>query len=369
MHPQSRELFRHVSAERSAYYRSILDVFALAKRQYRLQLRPDEVLAEAAWPGPAPRTEELSVLLTQLADWGNLESQADTSRVSSLNDFYRARYLYRLSHGGEAVEAGLAVFVQTLERRAELQSIALEDIAGRLHELLALSRKPELDVDKIRESLRYLVHVFEGLAENAQAFMAGVARSIELQAAEVTAVVTYKRRLIEYLERFMGDLVRRSDSIARSIDELSPRIDELLRHVAEREARDAAPDDLHDQHDERRKSAERSLRPLRRSLRAAIAPSNCGIAERARARSNSACGGSAPELKNQPLTPVQRSCQIPSRRIKHKSTYRRRSYLGRPRVASERVGGRLNKRAPSRAICSGQPVSRANHSPDPSRQS
>jgi uncharacterized protein (TIGR02677 family) len=251
MHPQSRELFRHVSAERSAYYRSILDVFALAKRQYRLQLRPDEVLAEAAWPGPAPRTEELSVLLTQLADWGNLESQADTSRVSSLNDFYRARYLYRLSHGGEAVEAGLAVFVQTLERRAELQSIALEDIAGRLHELLALSRKPELDVDKIRESLRYLVHVFEGLAENAQAFMAGVARSIELQAAEVTAVVTYKRRLIEYLERFMGDLVRRSDSIARSIDELSPRIDELLRHVAEREVRDAAPDDLHDQHDER----------------------------------------------------------------------------------------------------------------------
>jgi hypothetical protein len=106
-------------------------------------------------------------------------------------------------------------------------------------------------VDKIHESLRDLVHVFEGLAENAQAFMAGVARSIESQAAEVTAVVSYKRRLIEYLERFMGDLVRRSDTIARSIVELSPSIDGLLRHVAEREARDAAPDDAHDQRDER----------------------------------------------------------------------------------------------------------------------
>ena len=56
--------------------------------------------------------------------------------------------------------------------------------------------------------------VLEGLAENAQAFMAGVARSIELQQAEAVAVASYKRRLIDYLERFMGDLVRRSDTIA-----------------------------------------------------------------------------------------------------------------------------------------------------------
>jgi hypothetical protein len=43
----SAELFRHVSAEKSEFYRSIMDVFAAAKRQYRLQLRPDEVLGEA----------------------------------------------------------------------------------------------------------------------------------------------------------------------------------------------------------------------------------------------------------------------------------------------------------------------------------
>jgi hypothetical protein len=45
----SAELFRHVSAEKAAFYRCIMDVFAAAKRQYRLQLRPDEVLAEARW--------------------------------------------------------------------------------------------------------------------------------------------------------------------------------------------------------------------------------------------------------------------------------------------------------------------------------
>ena len=85
-----------------------MDVFAAAKRQYRL--RPDEVLADARWPGPAPCIEEVNAGLAQLTAWGNLESHPDTSRVSSLSDFYRARFLYRLSHGGEAVESALAVF-------------------------------------------------------------------------------------------------------------------------------------------------------------------------------------------------------------------------------------------------------------------
>ena len=243
------DLFRHVSAEKAAFYRCIMDVFAAAKRQYRLQLRPDEVLAEARWSDAAPRIEDLNLALAQLAAWGNLESQPDTARVASLSDFYRARFLYRLSHGGEAVESALAVFAQLLQRRAELQTVALEDIASRLLALQALAEGAEgaePDSAKIHETLRDLVRVFESLADNAQAFMAGIARSIELQRADAGAVVNYKRRLIDYLERFIGDLVRRSDSIARLILALAPHIDPLLWRIAEREARDAAPGDAQD---------------------------------------------------------------------------------------------------------------------------
>jgi len=249
------ELFRHVSAEKADLYRRIMDVFAAAKRQYRLQLRPDEVLAEVQWPDAPPRIEELNAALAQLAAWGNLQSQPDTARVASLNDFYRARFLYRLSLGGEAVEAALAVFFQTLQHRAELQTVALEDIASRL---LALQNLIDSDTGgdrpdsaKAHEILRDLVRVFESLADNAQAFMAGVARSIELQQAEAGSVVVYKRRLIDYLERFMGDLVRRSDAIARLLQGLAPRIDPVLLRVAEREARDAAPGDEQDMADEK----------------------------------------------------------------------------------------------------------------------
>jgi uncharacterized protein (TIGR02677 family) len=250
------DLFRHVSAEKAGLYRAILDVFARAKRQYRLQLRPDEVLAEAQWKGTRPTPEEVNAALIQLRDWGNLEAHPDTSRVSSISDFYRARFLYRLSQGGEAVEAAFALFVETLQRRAELQTVALEDIASRLQALHRLGEELQPDAAKIHETLRDLVRVFESLADNAQAFMAGVARSIDLQQGGAAAVTLYKRRLIEYVERFLGDLVRRSDAIARHIRGVAPRLDEMLRLVAEREARDAAPGDEDEQAEARARHLE-----------------------------------------------------------------------------------------------------------------
>ena len=235
------DLFRHVAADKAALYRAIMDTFAAAKRQFRLQLRPDEVQIEARWPGATPALDEIQLALSQLADWGNLEAHPDTARVSSVEDFYRARFLYRLSLGGEAVEAGLAVFARTLARQSELQTVALEDILTQLNALLALAGETAPDPAKVHTALRDLVRVFDGLADNAQAFMASVARTIELQQADVQAVIAFKQRLIDYLNRFVSDLVGRSGAIASRLLELDSRIEPLLLIAAQRERRDAAP--------------------------------------------------------------------------------------------------------------------------------
>jgi uncharacterized protein (TIGR02677 family) len=234
-------LFSHVTADKAATYRAIMDVFAAAKRQFRLHLRPDEVRAEAGWPDQAPTEEAVQAALDQLTEWGNLQAQVDTSRVATLEDFYRRRLLYRMTPGGEAAEAGLRVFVEALGRRGELQSVALDDILARLAALERLGREAPLDSAKIHAELRDLVHVFEGLAGNAEAFIASLARTIELQRAEADAVMGFKARLIDYLQRFIGDLVTRSAQIADVLTSLAPHASLLLRTAAEREARDAAP--------------------------------------------------------------------------------------------------------------------------------
>jgi uncharacterized protein (TIGR02677 family) len=155
-------------------------------------LRADEVLAEAQWEGSPPKIEMLQAALAQLSEWGNLQSQHDTARVASSSDFYCARFRYRLSDGGEAVESALRVFTQALKRHAELQSVTLEDIANQLQVLRNLAEEPISDAGKVHETLRDLVRVFEGLAENAQAFMVNIGRSIELQHSDTTSIIAYK---------------------------------------------------------------------------------------------------------------------------------------------------------------------------------
>ncbi len=236
-------LFSHVVADNAPLYRAILDVFAASKRQFRLHLRPDEVLAEAAWPEAPPSAEAVQQALGQLVDWGNLLAQPDTARVATIEDFYRKRLLYRMTAGGEAVETGLQAFVEALARRAELQSVALDDIRARLIALGQLMRETPPDSAKVHGALRDLVHIFEGLSGNAEAFMAGLARTIELQRAEVAAVMSFKTRLIDYLQRFIGDLVTRSSQIAGLLVELKPFVQPLLHIAAERDARNAAPGD------------------------------------------------------------------------------------------------------------------------------
>lgn len=161
--------------------------------------------------------------------------------MASIEDFYRARFLYRLSLGGDAVEASLITFAQALARRSELQTVALEDILTHLGALRALVNAPTLDPAKVHGVLRDLVRVFEGLADNAQAFMAGVGRTIELQHADADAVMAFKQKLIDYLQRFVSDLVGRSGAIVEALIELSRSVDPLLALAAQRETRDAAP--------------------------------------------------------------------------------------------------------------------------------
>ncbi|MBA2408521.1 MAG: TIGR02677 family protein [Gammaproteobacteria bacterium] len=242
-------LFRHVTTDHANNYRTIMHCFAAAKRQFRLHLRPDEILLDAQWPAAAPGADELTTWLAQLVDWGNLQAQPDTARVSTIEDFYRKRLLYRLTPGGEAAEVGLQAFAEALARKGELQSVALADILDRLEGLAQLARDTPPDTAKVHEALRDLVNVFAGLAQNAEAFMAGLARTLELQRAELDAVMAFKTRLIDYLERFIGDLVERSSRISLKLRELGSISSNLLRIAAEREAHDAAPGDAQARND------------------------------------------------------------------------------------------------------------------------
>jgi uncharacterized protein (TIGR02677 family) len=236
--------FAHLNAPLHALYREIMTVFRDSKQRFVVHLRPEDV-AEALWTArelaePHVSQEEIAEALGKLEEWGNLRATPDTSRVTTVEDFYRTRYLYQLTREGEAAERALEVYEQEIARRGELQAVALEDIRLRLRALAALPADPDPAV--AHSLLLELSGRLDSLAANATAFMGSLQRTIDLQDIDEEAFLAYKDRLLAYLERFVSDLVVKSAAIAtllRSIDD--QRAGQLLAMAARREAADVAP--------------------------------------------------------------------------------------------------------------------------------
>jgi uncharacterized protein (TIGR02677 family) len=231
--------FAHLNAPNATFYRDVLRVFARAKERFIVHLRPEDVASELG----READEHLAQALEKLVQWGNLRADADTGRVTTVEDFHRKRFLYQLTVEGQAAEQAIAFYEEAIVRRGSLQSVALADIADQLKALSALAAESDPDPVKIHLLLLGLAERFSSLADNAQAFMASLRRAIDFSDGDVEGFIAYKERLIDYINRFIADLANSGARIATLIEDLERLHHErLLTLAARREASDAVPD-------------------------------------------------------------------------------------------------------------------------------
>jgi uncharacterized protein (TIGR02677 family) len=237
-------VFSHLNAEKTVLYRAILQVFMEAKAAFALHLRPADIRAAIAID-PHPILDQgdaggLEVILGQLCEWGNIEAHRDTADVATVEEFYRPRFLYQLTAEGEAAERALALFYETLAQPGELQTAALEDIREYLAELAKLAQSDPLDETVAHRVLHSLSGRFEQLTARAQTFLRSLHRTIDLHGITVQAFLDYKQALIDYLERFIGELVIATHEIAGRLREIENRgTERLLEAAAQRDCVDA----------------------------------------------------------------------------------------------------------------------------------
>lgn len=241
--------FAYLSTPNALIYRRVMRALMAEKERFTVHVRPEQVWAALGEDGGAPIEEQaVSDALERLADpaWGNVLAFPDSSRVTALEDFYRRRMLYQMSRPGEAAERALAQYDAALGTRGALQSVALEDIVVLLTHLRDTvaehSAGVPADSARTHQALRGLRERFAELAENAVAFMGSIQRTIDLHDADVEAFLAYKEQLVEYLERFIHDLLTRGAAIAELLGSIPPGgVDFLATTAAERESTDAAP--------------------------------------------------------------------------------------------------------------------------------
>ncbi len=234
--------FAYLNAEKTPLYRAVMAVFVDAKRHFEIHLRPAEIAAAlrhydvvADSPG-----DEIESALGQLCDWGNLRRTQDTSEVRTVEEFYRPRYLYQLTQEGEAAERAVQSYEENILKPGELQTAALSVIRDQLHVLLKYARSEQPDGRKIHLSLATLRSYFDQLTTKAQVFIGSIQRAIDLHGFELEVFIAYKERLIDYLERFIGELVIATGEISEVIVQIEKAgIDAILSAAAREEVVDS----------------------------------------------------------------------------------------------------------------------------------
>ncbi len=250
-------VFAHLNADKIAQYRAVLGVFTTARERFVIALRPTDVTTaleeraramsahEAMVPADMQpgslEPDAIPALLEQLVAWGNLVATRDTTDVATVEEFYRPRYLYQLTVEGEAAEQAIAAFHEHLLKPGELQTTALRDIVTLLEEIESLLEPAAPDVDKLYLAFTQLVQRFEHMTARAQSFMRGLHGMVELHEAKIEAVIRYKDDLIDYLERFLSELVLAMHRVGTRVENLAAARDlqQVFLLLARRESVDA----------------------------------------------------------------------------------------------------------------------------------
>lgn len=231
-------IFAYLTAEKAQLYRAAMHAFMQAKERYALHQRPHDVTAGLRDLGFVIELSESQNVLNQLVEWGNVERHPDTSDVRTVEEFYLSRYLYRMTDAGESAERAVVFYEENLRKPGELQTAALSDIGALLEELAQLMNA-EPDGGKVIRVFQALFSRLEDLTQKAQSFLAGLQSAVDLRALPPAAFTAYKQRLVEYLERFLHELVLAQFAIGERIAHLESRdIAKWLELAAAREVID-----------------------------------------------------------------------------------------------------------------------------------
>ena len=134
------QCFSYLTVDKAEVYRAIIQVFAVAKAEFTLHLRPAQVRESLHAHDCTLEADEVEAALQQLESWGNLQSYQDRSDAPSLVEFYRKSLLYQMTAAGEAAYASTLTFTERLGQQAKLDARALDRIAEGAGQLERLAR-------------------------------------------------------------------------------------------------------------------------------------------------------------------------------------------------------------------------------------
>lgn len=233
--PGRIEAFTYLTDDQAPLYRTIMRAFMEAKDRFVCQLRLPEVVEaiRSSANCEMPETGQIEAALARLCEWGHLQTHLDVTDVRTVQDFFAQHHAFRLTGQGEAAQKALALFETASGRESELQITVLSDIRRFLQELVRLSGETEPDAIQIHCNMLLLRAQFQTLTANAQSLISRLEVEVPSETADAQC-------LIEYAERFVGELVLTADAVGKAVRQIETTgFDRLIQAVARRSVHDS----------------------------------------------------------------------------------------------------------------------------------
>ncbi len=222
-------LFRYLTAEESADYLAIMDLFSAT---LLTDLSAAEVTTQLAERGRAVDRDLVEARCRQLVAWGNLVPSLRDAKVSTVAEYIRSRSRYQVSKLGGRLHREAVAILHATDGAREVARELLGQIVQSLDRILAMLARDEIDADVLAGEVTTVYgnqRLFTDSVRDFYAYLAGILSRYDLGGEEYAQ---FKELLLVYIDLITADVNRHAPAVAHRVNLVLKQVDPLLDTLA-----------------------------------------------------------------------------------------------------------------------------------------
>jgi uncharacterized protein (TIGR02677 family) len=222
-------LFRYLTADETADYLAIMDLFSAT---LLTDLSAAEVTAQLAERGLAIAHDVAEARCRQLVTWGNLMPSLRDAKVSTVAEYIRSRSRYQVSKLGGRLHREAVAILHASDGAREVARELLGQIVQSLDRILAVLERDEIDADSLAGEVTTVFgnqRLFTDSIRDFYAYLAGILSRYDLGGEEYAH---FKELLLVYIDLITADVNRHAPAVAHRVGLVLKLIDPLLETLA-----------------------------------------------------------------------------------------------------------------------------------------
>lgn len=223
------DLFRYLTAEESADYLAIMDLFTAT---LLTDLSAAEVAAQLAERDVVTDGDTVESRCRQLVTWGNLVPSVRDAKVATVAEYIRSRSRYQVSKLGGRLHREAVALLHATDGAREVARELLGQIVQSLDRILAMLDRQEIGADALAGEVTTVFgnqRLFTDSVRDFYAYLAGILSRYDLGGEEYAQ---FKELLLVYIDLITADVNRHAPAVAHRAGLVLDRIGPLLETLA-----------------------------------------------------------------------------------------------------------------------------------------